>query len=100
MKIDRTEPKYLTPADVDTLARQNTQLMAELWIMKDRMIVMEQMLADAGLLDRGKLNDLVPEGALEEELKDERTRYIDRIMGVKPETRTVESLKARASSRS
>ena len=99
MEINRTEPKYLLPEDLDTLARQNAQLMAELWILKDRMTVMESLLEDAGALDRGKLDDLVPEGDLAAELERERIGFIERIMGITPEDRTVDALKARASSR-
>lgn len=96
MKIDRTPPTYLREEDVDVLARQNAQLMAELWIVKDRLALLENMLSEAGLLKRSALDDSVPEGALADELSSERQAYIRRIMGDTPDERSVDSLKARA----
>lgn len=93
MKIDRKPLSYLRAEDFDALARQNVQLMTELWIVKDRLAVLETMLAEKSLVDRQKLNDIEPDGALAEELDRDRTAYLERIMGVDPRERTVEALK-------
>lgn len=93
MKIDRTPRSYLRAEDFDALARQNVQLMTELWIVKDRLAVLESMLEEKSLVDRQKLNDIEPAGALAEELDRDRSAYLDRIMGVDPRERTVEALR-------
>lgn len=99
MKIERPNTKYLKPEDVDALARQNTQLMTELWIVKDRLAVLESMLEEKGQIDRTALNDMEPQGALAEELRREREAYVERIIGFEPKDRTVERLRDMAPSR-
>lgn len=46
MKVERNKPTYLQPEDVDALARQNAQLMTELWIVKDRLTLLETLLEE------------------------------------------------------
>lgn len=92
MKIERTKLKYLEAEDVDALARQNVQLMTELWIVKDRLTLLETMLEGKGVLDRTRLNDMEPDGALADELRREREAYLERVMGLDPKDRTVETL--------
>lgn len=93
MKIERAKTKYLEPEDVDALARQNTQLMTELWIVKDRLALLESLLEGKGQIDRTTLNDMEPEGALAEELRREREAYVERVIGFDPKDRTVERLR-------
>jgi hypothetical protein len=95
-KINRKRKPLLSPEDVDRVARQNVQLMTELWIVKDRLALLESMLEAAGLLSRAALNRAVPEGPLAQELETERNNYIRRVLHDDPERRTVESLKALA----
>jgi hypothetical protein len=93
MEIKRTQPQYLLPEDVETLARQNVQLMTELWILKDRLFMLEDMLAKQSLIDRSDFEMKQPDEALSQELEAERVAYIKRIVGVRPEDRTIERLK-------
>lgn len=93
MDIKRTQPSYLTPDDVETLARQNVQLMAELWILKDRVFLLEDMLAKQSIIDRSDFEMKEPSEALSKELEAERVAYIKRVIGVRPEDRTIERLK-------
>jgi hypothetical protein len=94
MEVNRERRHYLAADDVDELARQNTQLMTELWIVKDRLALLEQLLADKGVLARGEVDDTQPDETLNAELDRERDRYIRRIVGLAPDERSVESLKA------
>lgn len=94
MEVNRERRQYLAAEDVDELARQNTQLMAELWIVKDRLALLEQLLADKGLLATGEVDSTQPSETLGGELDRERERYIRRIVGLAPEERTLENLKA------
>ena len=93
MQVDRGPRHYLTDEDVDQLARQNTQLMTELWIVKDRLAVLEKLLADKGIVSGEELEAL-PDEALSARLDIERERYIKRIVGLPPEERSMENLKA------
>lgn len=92
MDINRDSKHYLSIDDVDQLARQNTQLMAELWIVKDRLAVLENLLVEKGVLAAEEA-DAPPDDALGEKLDRERERYIKRIVGLPPQERTVEALK-------
>jgi hypothetical protein len=93
MEIERTLPQYLQPEDIETLARQNVQLMTELWITKDRLFVLEDMLEKKGIIDRKIFESIEPEENLSKELEAQRVAYIKRIMGILPEQRTTERLK-------
>lgn len=93
-----TEP-YLTAADVDQLARQNVQLITELWIVKDRLAVLERLLTEKGILDVGAVDTTTPDEALGPILDAERDSYIKRVLGLPADQRTTENLKALASRR-
>lgn len=94
-EIDRRPKAYLRPEDIDQLARQHIELMAELWITKDRLTLLESVLEKAGLLDRAALDQLVPEGELAAELLRERDAYVARIVGMDHRERSHETLAER-----
>lgn len=94
MTSKRTQPTYLQAEDLDTLARQNIQLMAELWIVKDRLAMLEDMLEKQGLIDRTTFETTEPDEALSEELEAQRVAYIKRIIGLSADQRTIPNLKA------
>ena len=83
----------LEPADVETLGRQHLQLMAEVWILRDRVKLLESVLQSAGLLTAGQLDQMVPDEALRSALQQDRDAFVARIMGVNARDRTVETLK-------
>ncbi|MEM6682894.1 MAG: hypothetical protein AAF607_11715 [Pseudomonadota bacterium] len=93
MDIERKQPHYLSAQDIETLARQNVQLMAELWIAKDRIAVLEDMLEKKGIIDRSDFEKKQPDDALTAELEADRVAYIKRIIGVTTQERSVERLK-------
>ena len=84
----------LAPEDLETLGRQHLQLMAEVWILRDRVKLLESVLESAGLLKAGQLDDLVPNDKLREALTQDRDAFVERIVGVDPQERTVERLKS------
>ncbi len=47
---------YLDETNVDDLGRMVTSLLSEMWIMRDRMLVMEELLARQGILDSATLD--------------------------------------------
>lgn len=92
MTSKRKQPTYLQAEDLDTLARQNIQLMAELWIVKDRLAMLEDMLAKQGLIDRAVFETTEPDEALSAELEADRVAYIKRIVGLSADQRTIPNL--------
>ena len=66
---------------LDSLARMNAELMSELWILRDRVTILEAMLEEKGVVDRKTLDDFVPEGALAKELMRERDALVRRVVG-------------------
>lgn len=68
--------------------------MAEVWILRDRVKLLESVLESAGLLKSGQLDDLVPYDRLREALAQDRDAFVERIVGVDPQERTVERLKS------
>lgn len=82
---------------MDNVIRMNTELMSELWILRDRVTILEQMLQDKGIVDRKALDDFVPTGALAGELQRERDALVEKVVGgAWMQGFTVESLVAKA----
>ncbi|MEM1263245.1 MAG: hypothetical protein AAGH76_12670 [Pseudomonadota bacterium] len=78
---DKPERPYLGSAQADALARTNTELMSELWILRDRVLVLEHILAEAGLITAGAVGDYEPDAALTEALQTDRDQFVARIAG-------------------
>jgi hypothetical protein len=92
--VDRPDRPQLESRQHDDLMRINAELLAELWILRDRVTILEQVLADKGLVDRKALDDFQPVGALAEELTRERQALVRRVMGAPHATRyDLEALK-------
>lgn len=87
-------PRPLTgDEDLDAVMRINTELMSELWILRDRVTILEKMLEEKGVVTRQAINDYAPAGEFAEELDEERDRYVRRVAGAPWEQEfTVESL--------
>ena len=81
-----TEPAptetVLSPADIDRLGQTLITLTKELWVLKDRQLVLEAALADAGILAKDVVDRYQPDEALKEQLATERQRLIDSIIDV------------------
>jgi hypothetical protein len=90
----KQRPNYLKPEDVDNLARVNTELLSEVWVLRDRVTLLEHLLETKGILKRAEIDALNPTGELAKELETERHAYIERVVGAPHQReRTVESLK-------
>ena len=92
--MTKPPPNPITGSDdMDALMRINTELMSELWILRDRVTILEKLLEEKGVVARADLNDYAPEGEFAEELDRERYRFVRRVAGAPWETEfTVESL--------
>lgn len=66
---------------IDALVRMNTELLSELWIMRDRMMVLEHLLEKKSGLSRQEIDDFEPPPDLEAELLAERDALVRRVVG-------------------
>ncbi|MCS6947596.1 MAG: hypothetical protein NZM12_08275 [Steroidobacteraceae bacterium] len=72
------DPVYLRDPLLDATVRMLVELAAELWVERERRLVLEARLETAGLL-RGTPSDEGPDHALRERIKAERDRFIDGV---------------------
>ena len=79
--VTRPERPYLGQKELDDVVRMNTELLAQLWILRDRVIVLEHMLEQKKVIDRQALTDFVPEGELARELERERNALVAKVAG-------------------
>ncbi len=79
--VERPARPYLAQKELDDVVRMNTELLAELWILRDRVTVLEHMLEQRKVIDRTALADFVPDGELAKELERERNALVARVAG-------------------
>jgi hypothetical protein len=79
--VDAPKQPYMGDAIIDTLVRMNTELMSELWILRDRVTILEHMLQEKGVVDRKAIDDFVPTGDLAKELVRERDALVQKVVG-------------------
>lgn len=80
-KTTMKTPEYLHASSTDDLARMITGLTEELWVLRDRVMLLERAVVDAGVLAADTLDELVPDQELGERLATERLRLIRRVLG-------------------
>ncbi|WP_326696851.1 hypothetical protein OG909_05690 [Streptomyces sp. NBC_01754] len=88
------EHNYLGSDRLDELARMVTELASEVWILRDRNLVLEHLLASTGAVDPQELDGLRPEGEFAERVAGERDAFVSRVFGaiLDPDTRTAAAL--------
>jgi hypothetical protein len=74
------ESPKLIPEDVDKLGQAILSLTQELWAVKDRQMIVEQVLKEKGIDIRETVNKYIPSDEIEEELKISRQNLIKKIM--------------------
>ena len=89
---------YLRPEDTDGLGRMVFALLAEVWIMRDRMAVLEALLAQQGTIAPGRVDAFVPSVEFAKELEALRERVVKHVVGapIAAEDRSVDGILARA----
>ena len=94
--VKRPERPYLGQRELDDVMRVNTELLAELWILRDRVMVLEHLLEQKGVLAPRAVTDFVPQGEFAETLTGERDALVERVIGAPHrDTYDVATLKAR-----
>ncbi len=79
--VQRPERPQLESRQLDDLMRVNAELLGELWVLRDRVTVLEHLLAEKGVVNRKAIDDYQPTGALADELQRERDALVRRVMG-------------------
>ncbi|MEM1090855.1 MAG: hypothetical protein AAGB27_02595 [Pseudomonadota bacterium] len=77
----RPDKPYLSTPELDALALSQTELLSELWILRDRVTVLEYLLTQAGILKAGAIDDFELPADLAEDLDRERDQLVARIVG-------------------
>lgn len=89
-----TRPTYLGDSRLDDVARMVFELTSELWILKDRTIMLETLLAQNGIVAPGAVDAFQPDADLQEVLAAERKALVARVYGavLDSDTRTAAAL--------
>jgi hypothetical protein len=89
---------YLDENNIDDLGRMVTALLSELWIMRDRMAIMEKLLEENKIIAAGAIDDFVPSPAVSAELETLRDRMVASVIGapLAAKDRSVDAILARA----
>ena len=89
---------YLGPDNIDDLGRMVTALLTELWITRDRVAVLEQLLEDKKIILSGEVDDYIPSADFEAALERIRDRMAANVIGapLAARERSVDQILARA----
>jgi hypothetical protein len=71
----------LRPEDIDKLGQALLTLTKELWVVKDRLRVLEAALTEAGAIAPDATETYQPDEALNELLGKERAQLIEQVLG-------------------
>jgi len=79
-QFNRPSDEILADADLDGVGRAVMTLCQELWVMKDRMIVLEAILEDNGITASKAIDEFQPDEALQEKLNKEGRHLVERVI--------------------
>jgi len=77
-KAKRT--RFFGDSGVDSVLTMATELMAEVWVLKERLFVLEKVLADSGIQAREKIESVVLSQDDIDSLETTRRQYVETIM--------------------
>lgn len=87
----------LSSQEADALGRTQAELLSELWILRDRVLVLEHLLTEAGILKDNQIDDYAPPEELTATLDKDRDALVARVIGAgHRQVLSVEALKAEA----
>jgi hypothetical protein len=75
------EREYLLRRRVEDIAQAYVSLLGELWIIKDRQAVLEELLGKRGMITADEVERYEPEGEFKNRLDAERREWIARAVG-------------------
>lgn len=78
--ISEIERQILHPKDIDDLGEAILSLAREMWVLTDRLLVMEQVLIEEGIDIRGKIDAYKPDPEFAADLSVRRKRLIGELL--------------------
>ena len=72
--------RLLTPDQLDGLGLSMMTLAKELWVLRDRVAVLEKILENHGISARDEIDAFVPDKEFEEALAQERDKFITSVL--------------------
>lgn len=89
---------YLDQKNIDDLGRMVTALLTELWIVRDRLAVVEKLYGERLDVDSAAIDDFVPDAAFAAQIETIRDRMVGAVVGapLAARERSVEQILARA----
>jgi len=78
---NKAETDFLLHRRIDDLAAAYVSLLAEIWIVKDRQAILEQVLARHGIAAPEAVEQFEPDGKFKAELDAERQAWVRRMVG-------------------
>lgn len=72
---------YLSTRELDAITRTQTEMLSELWILRDRVLVLEHLLEQANILPPEAIDNLDPPPQLTEKLNQDRDALVARVAG-------------------
>lgn len=79
-EFNRPSQKILSDTDIDGVGRAVMTLCHELWVVKDRMAVLEAVLADNGIDTEAAIDAFQPDAALQDRLNQDGRALVERIL--------------------
>jgi hypothetical protein len=85
---------YLSPDNVDDLARMLMALLSEVWIMRDRMAIQEKLLGEKLGVSAAEIDDYVPDADFSAKLEALRDRLVSAVISapLSADDRSVDSI--------
>jgi hypothetical protein len=72
---------YLNENNIDDLGRMVTALLSELWIVRDRMAILEKLLAAHNVLKDDEIDQYVPSPEFSAQIEQLRDRMVANVIG-------------------
>lgn len=80
IEFNRPAQQMLSDTDIDGVGRAVMTLCHELWVVKDRMAVLEAVLADNGIDAETAIDAFQPDAALQDKLNQDGRALVERIL--------------------
>tara|TARA_Y100001970_G_C14216987_1_gene850238 strand:+ start:171 stop:503 length:333 start_codon:yes stop_codon:yes gene_type:complete len=90
-----SDASFFDDQHIDNLIKMNTELLTELWIIKDRMHILEKILQDKKIVNVNEIDFYKPTGEFLKFLDHERGKLIKQVIEkslTKKNIRTVDSI--------
>ena len=80
VRLAGDDPHYFDDPILDCLTNMILELAAEVWVNRERGLIVEQLLEQQNLLSHTQVEKFVPSEERQRELRQERDRFVGNIM--------------------